>query len=97
MRRRICRRSLCGAWVMSIAVESNRPGIGLDQPDDHPRQCRFPATALADDPDRFAGSHPNGRILDRVDRRRSAPRAALLREALAQAGGVEEDGRLFAH
>ena len=35
-------------------VESNRPGIGLDQPDDHPRQCRFPATALADDPDRFA-------------------------------------------
>ena len=39
----------CGISVNFPAVENHLAAVGFQKPDDQPKQCRFPATARADE------------------------------------------------
>ncbi len=69
------------------AVDGNAAGIGRDQPQYRPRQCRLARAALADDAQHLAAPHAEGDVVD--DRRaRTAPR---------HADGQARDGQRIGH
>ena len=57
-----------GQRVMSVAVELDRPGRRLDEPQDEPADRRLAAARLADEPERLAPPDLEADAVDRLDR-----------------------------